>query len=141
MKFLSIFAILFLLVSCDRDRLVSYNRIIDNYSSYDIWFIVPNNTNICDFDSILVPSNTEYTLEGFNSPQNSNISVFEYEDCPFICIDSLNSKISNHDSLHLDITIGATSLNWQYIRGRGNSILGPDGQCDCLLYITDNDIK
>jgi hypothetical protein len=141
MKFLSFFVVLFLLVSCDRDRLTSYNRIIDNDSSYDVWFISPSFTNSCDFDSVLIPRDTEYILEGFNSAENSNISVFEYENCPSICIDSLNSKISNHDSLHLDITIGATSLNWQYIRGRGNSILGPDGQCDCLLYITDNDIK
>lgn len=155
MKFLPLSFILFLLIGCeckpfDPDKLSSYTRKIENRSSYDIWIINPT-TNNCDssiFDSLLIPSFSAYDLEVFlneGASHNCNILMRDYEDCPSICIDSLNSRIDGHDSLELNIPLHATSPAWSYWEGgntpRGGIITFSSGECICDLTIVDDDIN
>jgi hypothetical protein len=140
MRILCFFALLFLLFNCSPPS-VSYERIIENNSSYDIWLINTNTTMNCNAfvdisfqDSILIPSNTRRIVE---SSSERNGSVGDYSDCPFICVDSINTMISNHDSLSLTAPLEASNANWQF------TVLQPgeSGSCKCELTITDADIN
>jgi hypothetical protein len=140
MRVLCFFALLFLLFNCSPPS-VSYERIIENNSSYDIWIINPDTTRNCTGfsdiafqDSVLIPSNTRRTLE-YTSERNTAVS--DYVDCPSLCLQTLDSRISNHDSLSLTASLEATNSNWQY------TVLQPgeSGSCECELTITDADIN
>jgi hypothetical protein len=140
MRILCLFALLFLLFNCTPPS-ISYERIIENNSSYDIWLINPNSTTNCNGfigigfqDSILVPSNTRRVLE-FSSERNA--SVNDYTSCPFICLDSMNTRISNHDSLSLTSSLEASNTNWEYRVLQS----GESGSCECEFTITDTDIN
>lgn len=139
MRILCFFAIVFLLYNCTPNS-ITYERILKNDSSYDIWVIDPNPTSTCNLsterfqDSILIPSNTQYILEALSE---DNGSVDTYSDCPFLCFDNLNSSISNHDSLSLTASLAPSNNNWEY------SVIHPgsSGSCECKLTITDADIN
>ena len=138
MRVLCFFALLFLLFNCSPPS-VSYERIIENNSSYDIWVINPT-TNCDGFseigfqDSILVLSNTRQVLE-LTTENNGDVSNFS--DCPSVCLDNIDSRINNHDSLGLAASLQATNNNWQY------TVLQPgeSGSCECELTITDAGIN
>jgi hypothetical protein len=139
MRILCLFALLFLLFNCSPPS-VSYERIIENNSSYDIWVINPAPID-CEViseigfqDSILVLSNTRRVIESF---RENSVAVRHYADCPFLCLQTLDSRISNHDSLSLTASLQATNSNWQY------TVLEPGdyGSCECELTITDADIN
>lgn len=140
MKILCLFALLFLLFNCSPPS-VSYERIIENNSSYDIWLINPNVTanctgftNIGFQDSVLVPSNTSRIIE---SSSERNASVSDYDACPSLCLDVINSRISNHDSLNLTVSLESTNTNWAYRVIQS----GESGSCECQLTLTDADIN
>lgn len=132
-------AVLFLLVSCDKDRLVHYQRVVINQSDYDIWLVHPDTLNACNFDSVLIASKTEYELERFDPPQRTRQSVDDYKDCPFVCMDSLTSRISGHDSLQLNVSTRGGTSSWVY--SRGITGLGQNGTCACYLTIDNTDIN
>jgi hypothetical protein len=141
MKVLCLFALLFLLFNCSPPS-VTYKRTINNNSSYDIWLINPDTVANCVGglvlitiqDSILVPSNTSRTFE---SSEERNASVNDYAGCPVLCLDTINTRISDHDSLNLIAPLESTNSNWQY------TVLNPgeSGSCECQLSITDADIN
>jgi len=156
MKFLylSFILLLFLLVGCDiplfnPGQLTSYTRSIDNYSSHDIWLINPNVTGNCDsstFDSILVISGTRYEVEilsNTDASRNPNLLKEDYEDCPSICLDSLNARIHGHNSLKLNISLREINPEWVYYDEVGGMapLQFSSGGCACLLVITDDDIN
>lgn len=140
MKNLCLFALLFLLFNCSPPN-VSYERIFENNSSYDIWLINPSATANCtDFtdigfqDSVLVPSNTSKVIE---SSYDRNASVSDYADCPSLCLGVVSSRISNHDSLSLNASLEDSNTDWAYrVINSGES-----GSCECQLTITDADIN
>lgn len=155
MKFLylSFILFLFLFTGCERvfntDTLKTYTRSIANNSSYDIWLINPDSMDNCGsslFDSVLVASGTDYEVEILSNEgasRNSNLLTEDYEDCPSICLDSLNSRINGHDSLQLTISLQGRSLGWVYWNNSGgmSPISFPSGECACYLVITDDDIN
>ncbi|WMX12325.1 MULTISPECIES: hypothetical protein [unclassified Aureispira] len=130
MKIICFFVLFFLLFNCTPPS-VTYDRIIENNSSYDIWVNPPNN---CFQDSILIPSNTHRILEG---TIERNGSVNNFRDCPSICIDTAGTSISNHDSLSLNFVLEPTHPNWQYRVVQP----GESGSCECRITITDADIN
>jgi hypothetical protein len=134
MRIFCFFALIFLLSNCTTS--VSYERVIQNDSSYDIWIINPNVSDNCPVffqDSILVFSNTSQVLE-FTTENNGDVS--DFSDCPSVCLDNLGSRINNHDSLSLAVSLQATSNNWLYALQPGES-----GSCECELTITDAGIN
>lgn len=133
MKAFCFFILLFLLYNCTPPS-ITYNRIIENNSNYDIWLSNSNFSTGCIQDSVLVPSNTQYILD-FSLDRNA--SVNDYTDCPMVCIDTVNTRISDHDSLNLAFPLESTNTNWQYRVIQS----GESGECECRLTITDADIN
>lgn len=139
MKFLIFVCFLVSLASCEPN--VEYKRIIQNDSDYDIWIInpfggPPSNSSDCrrvTFDSIAIARKTSYSIEG----GTVNQSVDFFSNCPILCLDTLNSRVHNRDSLELSISLYPTNSDWKY------AVLQPgdNGACECRLIISNSDIN
>lgn len=133
MKIFYFFGLAFLISSCTPFS-SSYLRIIENNSSYDIWIIDTNSTSNCNADSLLISANGTSIVDGIFD-RNSNVN--NYRNCPIICFEAVSARISNHDSLSLDLNLESTSSNWTYRVIQS----GQSEECDCKLTITDADIN
>lgn len=140
MKFLAIMIFLVFFSSCDTN--VTYKRIIQNDSDYDIWVInpshIPNATSASncgafEFDSISIARKTSYTIEGATTDQ----SVGFFSDCPIFCLDTLESRIHNQDSLALNKSLYSTNSDWEYTVFQA----GHNGACECRLIVNNDDIN
>lgn len=120
------------LMSCDPS--VSYTKIIDNNSSYDLW-LIDQSEGATFQDSVLIPHNSSFELLRYVD-FGGNVSAFE--NCTYYPedADSISTRIEGIDSLNLGFAINSTA-NWVY------SIIKPgrNGACECHLLITDNDIN
>ncbi len=121
-----------ILISCD--PAVSYTKIIDNHSSYDLWLIDPSEAATFQ-DSVLIPHNSSFQILRY---EDIGGKVNFFEDCKYYPeeSDSMITRIEGNDTLNLDFTINSNA-NWIY------SVLktGRNGSCECRLLITDNDIN
>jgi hypothetical protein len=140
MKFLAIISFLVFFSSCEPN--VQYKRIIQNDSDYDIWVLnpshIPNVTSASncaafEFDSISVARKTSYTIE----VATINQLVDFFSDCPMLCLDTLESNIHNQDSLELNKSLYSTNPDWEYTVFQA----GNNGDCECRLIITNDDIN
>ncbi|WMX12324.1 hypothetical protein [Aureispira sp. CCB-E] len=142
MNRLIFFLIITSFISCEKTT--DYKRIIQNDSDYDIWIINPyyralDSTNTFTecreivLDSIAVARKTSYVLEVVNT----NRSVDFHADCPFICLDTLETRIHNRDSLRLNINLYPSDSNWVYTVFQE----GEKGSCECRLIITNSSIE
>lgn len=133
--FTTLAGILFILVSCD--PAVKYHKIIQNNTSYDIWLIRNDTTEVFAnlLDSVLVQSGSEFLLV-----EDADIGgvLEQYRNCPFYPEpeDTIKSRIEGNDSLKLSFVIDANA-NWKYY------ILEPgrNGTCHCRLLINPEDIE
>lgn len=119
---------------------IEYKRIIQNDSDYDIWVknpyyaggFVTSCRNIV-LDSIPIARKTSYTLE----VESSYRSVDFYADCPFVCLDTFNTRIHNRDTLSLNINLYPFDSAWEYKVIQA----GDNGACECRAIITNANIN
>lgn len=135
MKFLLLITSLsLLLISCDPET--SYEQVIENHSSYDIWLI--NNDPVASScgelnDSILLQSMSSFFLRDEFGLGNPSV----YKGCSDWClIDSIDTRIEGNSALKLSYPLNVNA-NWEYEElSKGNSY-----KCECRLTITDADIN
>ncbi|BDS11394.1 hypothetical protein [Aureispira anguillae] len=132
MKLLHLSPFLYLLiVSCTKH---SYERIIENNSSYDIWLKIDRGScNGFDLvtsshDSVLVLSQTSFTVD---AERHSGILASRFTSC-VPCIDTIHTQINGHDSLNLRFPI-TTDKNWE--------MMLTNNHCECKLTLEDSDIN
>ena len=120
------------LSSCDPG--VSYERIIENNSSYDIWVKTSDN-GYPGFtqDSFLISKNSEQVI----SIYSGSGQTFEFENCG-MADSTIYSGIYNNDTLMISINLNGES-NW--IFSVLNKTFKQGGECECKLKLTDNEIK
>lgn len=138
MKLLLFTLVLISFMSCEPT--VEYKRIIQNDSDYDIWIMNPYFTGNFEtscrnilLDSVAIARKTSYTLE----VQTSYRSTDFFNDCPFICLDTLNTRIHNRDTLSLRTELYPSDPKWEYKALQA----GDNGACECRLVITNSDIN
>lgn len=135
-KFNILFLLIVYLISCSAscDNSISYNKVVQNDSDYDIWVIM---TSIySETDSILITSLSEISI--FNSWDISMYS--DYENCryPFVSLDSLSTRVNGNDTLNLNVDLNDNSI-WIY--NKLKKAYGDPDECECRFIITNDLIK
>ncbi len=126
--------LLLVLASCDPG--VSYTKIIQNDSGFDIW--VKSNDSIINglydkFDSIVVFKHSESTLYIYTGLGQTT----EFENCDFFNV-TLYSGICGNDSLEITIDLNDKS-NWQF--SIFDESFKHGGTCECRLIIDDEMVE
>lgn len=135
MKRLFMGIILLFLVACD--PAVYYEKIIQNDSSYDIWLTKSDNAAVTELlqDSVLLLSKQQLVLT-----LDSDIggSLDQYESCPLYPFpsDTLFTRIEGNSDLTLNFVIDENA-DWNY------TVIEPgkNGEAECRLVITDEDVQ
>ena len=125
-----------LLNSCDPG--VSYSRVIQNESGYDLQFLVyPAQNSTCwtvlESDTIIVNKHSVKTIGAFSGLGQT----FEFENCD-LCADSINGKVVNNDTLSLILDLN-NRAGWNFSILKKTFKQG--GTCECRIKITDEMIK
>ena len=127
-----ILIVLTILTSCDPG--VSYSKIIQNDSDYDIIISVHNGESYYySIDSLYVVKHSEETIMAYSGLGQT----FEFEDCN-IYADSLTSQIANNDSLKLILDLNDQS-NWNF--SILNETFKSGGTCECRIILKNEDVE
>lgn len=133
--YLTLFSVL-TFISCDPS--VSYNKIIENNSDYDLKFkVYPDSLNYLsqDYktDTFVILKHTEYTIIHTSRMSQTR----QYQDCNTYS-DSISCKIIDYDSLHLAIH-AKDEINWKFKVLK--ETFGGGGNCECRLLINNDLIR
>lgn len=130
------FIALVMLSSCDPG--VTYHKVIENQSDYDmVLYVYPKPVERWhfeyQFDSITIYHHSEVAIAEYSSiGQNS-----QFEGCD-TKTDSIVTSIIGADSLRLNLNLVDSTL-WTYKRIR--QLARDAGECECRIVITNADIE
>ncbi len=129
-------SILISLSSCDPG--VSYSRVLENDSQYDLkLFIYRKNSISCKVrffsDTVIVEKNSIKTVAGYNGLGQT----FEFQNCES-CADSIVLKVVGNPSLKSTVNLNDPALwNFRVLKKTFKS----GGTCECRLIMTNDKIK
>ncbi len=130
-RYLLFLALGVLLSSCDPG--VSYERIIENNSSHDIWIITGNNDHPgFTQDSFSISTNSEMVISSYDFLGQTS----DFEDCEMVD-SSLVGGIVGNEALSISKDLNSAS-SWSFSVLKRTSMGG--GDCECRLKLSDADI-